>query len=859
MRRILRRIHFLLNRRRLERELDEEMAAHREMMAADRRKAFGSPLRLREEARDAWGWSWLDDLRQDLRQGVRGFLRDRRVTVSALAAIGLAVGAATAVFSVVDRSLFRSLPYRDGDRLVSIGLILPAWGPAGVMFAGAYRDWKSSQTALDLASWSGVGGCDVGEHSPRRLQCGKAEADFLPLLGVQPLLGRHFSPEEDRPDGEPVALLSFRLWQAQFGGNPDAVGRRIAVDGSSVRIVGILPAAFETPDLTPADLLLPQRLARERVRNVEIKVVGRLRAGHTVESAAAALDPLFQLFRADFGFRVGDSFAKTMRFRITRLRDEQVAQYRAALWLLLGAAAALVSIACANVAHLLLARSAARQREFAIRTALGASKPRLARQMLAECAALALSGGALGCALAWWLLRLSVALAPDGALRLREAALDTRVLVFALLLSAATALLFGVGPSLRGLRGETLAGGRTVGRRRGWLSHALIAGQISLSLVLLTAASLLLLSLWRLQHSPLGFVRERVLTASLTLPPHRYPDEPRQTEFFRRLEESLRQLPGAVASAIADTLPPGPPARSTPLHDASGSAVVGNIGWRYVTPGYFEALGIPIQRGRSFTDSDRDAADSPVILSESLWRTRYGGAEPVGGRLGARRQQFVIGVAADVRNQGLAGPPSPEFYVLRKRSGRGIPGAGDPTWPRHAMAILRTSLPESAAAESFRAAIQNLDPMLPVKVETMSVEVDRFLVRPRFQTVVLILFATAGVLLAGIGLYGLISYLVARRTREIGVRMALGAGRGDVLRMVLSDAAAWTVAGSLIGCAASAASLRVFQTLLYGVSALDSRAFVAAGAILFAVAALAAWIPARSATKIDPMSALREE
>jgi predicted permease len=726
------------------------------------------------------------------------------------------------------------------------------------MFAGAYRDWKSTQPALDLTSWSGVAGCDFGTEPPRRLNCAKVESTFLPTLGAEPLTGRNFTPEEDRPGGEPVALLSFGLWQSDFGGDAGAIGKRIVLDGSSMRIIGILPAAFETPDLAAADVLIPQKLPQERVRNVELKVIGRLRPGYSAESSAAALEPLFQNFRADFGVRVGDGFAKTMRFRVTPLRDEQLNQYRIALWMLFGAVIAFVLVACANVGNLLLARSTARQHEFGIRAALGASRQRLARQLLAESGILGVAGGVAGCVLAWCLLRISVALAPEAVLRLRQATLDLRVLIFALLLSLATALLFGLGPSLNRLRTNLLASTRTVVGRRNWISQALITAQLSLSLVLLTAAGLLLMSLWRLQNAPLGFDRERVVTASFILPQHRYSDEARQMNFFGQLEERLHQLPGAVATAITDSLPPGEPVRSIPLRDKTGPEIVGNIGWRYITPGYFEALGIPIKLGRAFSVADRHGGDSPVILSESLSRARYGNTDPIGRRSGARGQQVVIGVAGNVRNKGLASAPGPEFYILRA-FGRGIPGSSDPDWSRRGTAVVRTTLPEQAAAEFLRSAFHQLDPALPLKVDTMRTEVDQFLARPRFQTAVLALFAITALALAGIGLYGLIAYLVAGRTREIGVRIALGATAADVMRMVLSDAGRWTLAGLLIGTAASAASLRLFRTLLYEIEVLEARAFVGAIVVLVTIAALAAWIPARRASAIEPTVALRQD
>ena len=866
MRKMFRRIHYLLNRSRLERELDEEMAAHQEMMPADRRSAFGNTSRLQEEIRDAWGWHWLEDLRHDLVYGARGFVRDRRLTVSVLAAITLAVGAATAVFSVVDRSLFRALPYNESDRLVSVGILMPLWGEGEFMFAGAYRDWTSTQTALDLTSWRGVSTCDLGGDSPQRLGCAKVEATFLSTLGVQPLLGRNFTAEEDRPNGEAVALLSFGLWQTNFGADRRVLGQLITLDGKPVRIVGVLPAAFETPDLTSAQLVVPQKLPRARGRNRPVKVIGRLRPGHTPESAAATLAPLFEVFRTDFGARVGSNFQKTMSLRISTLRDQQIRDYRLALWMLLGAVTAFVLIACSNVANLLLARLAVRRHEFGIRTALGASRARLIRQMLAESGLLALAGGAGGCALAWCLLRVSIALAPDGMLRLQQASLDSRVLGFAVFLSLGAALLFGLAPSLHHLRTDVSGGVWAVGNRRTWLGQTLITAQLSVSLVLLTAASLLLMSLWRLQNAPLGFERERIVTASFTLPQYRYQDEARQQNFFTQLEARLNGIPGVVAAAITDSLPPGGDTRTAPyaaLLDPSGSAgetsTEGSVRWRYVTPGYFEALGIPIKRGRVFSDTDRLPGEQQVILSESLSRRGLGEGDAIGKSIGGGWPRLVIGIAGDVRNAGPANSPDPEFYVVRKTSRDGIPGGGGPDWSRRATAIIRSTLSETAAAESLRSTMHELDSTLPVKIETMDSQVDHYYARPRFQTALLSLFAFTGLVLAGIGLYGLISVLVAERTREIGVRIAFGATRSRIARMVIADAARWTGAGAIVGIAASAGLLHLLQGLLYEVKPLDARAFIAAVTVLVAVALLAAWIPARRASRVEPMIALRHE
>jgi len=855
--RILRRLYFLLHRDRLERELAEEMDAHRDMLPPARRAAFGNLAHLHDETRDVWGGLWLDHLGHDLRYAARGFTRDRRFTLSAVAAIALAVGAATAVFSVVDRSLFRPLPYAHGARLVTIGMSIPLLGPGEFMFNAAFRDWRVSQSALDLTAWQGVKPCDLGGDTPERLNCAAAEDTFLPTLGVAPALGHNFSARDDTPGAPPVALISHAFWRTHFAADPNVLSRTITIDGAPTNIIGVLPANFETPDLATTDLLIPQKIPQgPNTRNYEMIALGRLRPNETPASAAAALAGPFERFRADFNARVGSDFAKTMRLQIEPLRDRQVRQYRLSLWVLLGAVTAFVLIACANVANLLLARSSARRQEFAMRAALGASRGRLASQLLTESAVLATVGGVAGCALASALLRTAIALAPEGILRLQQARLDARVLVFALLLSLVTAILFGFAPipSLK-LRPTRIRG-----------RQVLIAGQLAVSLVLLSGAGLLLLSLWHLENVPLGFRRERVITATFTLPAFRYGTDLQRTgwsvrefQFFHDLEARLWDVPGTVAAAITDSLPPGPAIRTVPyvaLANPGGRptdpGMSGSIKWRFVTPAYFEALGIPITRGRAFTASHQRNA----VIDASLARRLFGDNDPIGKRVGAR---FVIGVAASTRNAGLDRPSDPEFYILRGPSGEGIPGSGDDTWWRRGTAILRTNLPDREAIELLRNAIRQIDPSVPVQIATMQQQVDRYLTRPRFHSTLLAAFALTGLLLAAIGLYGLMSYLVAERTREIGIRMALGATPRAVSIMFIGDGARWVAAGIVTGLAASAASLRVLSGLLFSVNPLDPRVLVAAISVLAAIAILASWLPAHRAARTDPMIALRHD
>jgi len=806
----------------------------------------------------------LDSLVQDIRFSLRGLKRERRFSLTALAAITLAVGCATAVFSVVDRSLFRALPYYQGDRLVSVGVVAPLVSTQDWLFAGTYEDWRLSQTALhSITSWSGVNDCTFEDNSPARLDCARVEATFLPTLGIEPILGRNFAAEEDLPGGDPVALLSFELWRSRFAADPRVVGKRISVDGKSTLIVGVLPASFETPTLIAADLLVPQKLRPGSEKQRLVRAIGRLRPGSTPASTAAALAPLFH----SFVDTVPADFRKAVRLRVATLRDQQTREYRLALWMLLGSVTAFVLIACANVANLMLARAASRQQEFAIRAALGASRRRLVQQILTESGLLGLVGGAAGCVLAFCLLRVFVVLAPDGTLRLQQAALDLRVLAFALILSLGAALLFGLAPSLERLQAEALGGERAVGHRRTWLRQTLITAQLSVSLTLLTCAGALLTSLWRLQNAQLGFEREQIVTASFTLPRHRYADETRQLTFFNQLEERLNELPGAIAVAITDTLPPGGDPRSRPYvalrnpgGDSAEQGMGGLVKWRYVTPGYFQSLGIPIRRGRGFSDADRKSVEQAVILGESLSRRLFGSDEPIGRRILMEEPMTVVGIVGDVRNSGLTGTSDPEFYILRNVTPNNVyRNQRPPDGWRRATAVVRSRLNERVMAELLRVAIQRVDPSLPIALETMDSQVGRFFTRPRFQTILLSVFAATGLVLAGIGLYGLISFLVALRTREIGVRMALGATPSNVMRLAISDGLRWTGVGVVIGTAISTGILRLLEGLLYEVKAHDVRVYAAATMILTAVAALAAWLPSRRAARMDPMVALRHE
>ena len=810
----------------------------------------------------------IDTVIQDARYALRGFRRNRAFAIAAVLAIALGIGSGAAVFSVVDRILFRSLPYPAEDRLVSLGFLAPL-DPQEFGLTADYLEWRDAQAAFEsMTSWSGVADCDLTDGNPVRLACARVEATFLPTLGVSPIVGRNFTREEDQPNAPPVALLSYGLWQSRFGGDRNVPGRTISLDGRPARIAGVLPPDFELPTLARFDLLVPQALneavLRDRKTIAMVRIFARLKPGMTIAQADARMQPLFQ---QSLNF-VPPQFRKEVRFRIRSLRDRQVQDAKLASWVLLGSVLAVLLIACANVANLLLARGLSRQRELAVRAALGAGRARLLRQMLTESVMLGAIGGVAGCGLATLLLRLFVSIAPNGILRLEQASLDARVLALALGASLLSGLLFGLSPALHIPGPSALAGWRAAGSTRNVFRHAFVTAQIAVSLVLLAGAGLLLRSLWNLQRVPLGMRTDNVLTAAIGLGPNRYPTAAQQAAFYDELESRLRRIPGIAEAAISDSLPPYGAAATMiysvidvegrpPASQGTGGMVV----WRAVTPGYFAALGIPIVRGRGFTDEDRQSSANTIILSDVLARRMFPGEDPLGKRLRPGRVgewRTVTGIARNVKNNGLAGADDPEYYVPRIR-------AGDPTagrmggFLRRASLIVRSPLDPHVVAAWVRQEIAAIDPSLPVNLETMETRVGKLSDRPRFNAFLLATFAGMGVLLAAVGLYGVVSFLVAQRTREIGVRMALGATSRSIARMVLGDAFRWSLSGAVLGLAGSFFAARFLRALLFGVKEHDLWAPAAAVALLLGVALAAAWAPSRRASRVDPMRALRHD
>ncbi len=805
---------------------------------------------------------WLETLWGDVRYGLRTLRKNPGFAIVAILTLALGIGVTSAVFSFVDRNLFRSLPYPHDDRLVSFGLLAPIERNE-FLLGRSYVDWRGMPGPFESMTSviPGVADCDVTQENPVRLACARVEQTFLPTLGVQPIVGRNFSLDEDRPGAPNVALISYGLWKSRFGGDPGVAGKTISLDGHSTAIVGVLPANFEMPTLLPADILLPEALDEATQRKSDpgavLRGFARLKPGLSVAQAAAAMQPLFE----EALQQVPPEFRKEVHLSVRTLRDRQEQESRLASWILLGAVLAVLLVACTNVASLLLARATSHERELAVRAALGASRGRLIRQTITESLLLGILGGAAGCWVAYLLLHVFVSIAPAEIPHLQQAALDLRVILFTFGVSLLSGILFGIAPALRMPAPEYLSGKGSRATQHGRMRQTLVACQIAVSLVLLTSAGLLLRSFWNLNDVPLGFQAESVITERISLGTYRYPDAPQQIVFFDQLLGRLRKLPGVSALGLSDSLPPSGQMRATTY---AGMEVAGQprfaegtggmVGWRAVTPGYFSALGIPIVRGRAFQEDDLNPSQHSIILNDSLARALFPNEDPLGksvrfGLTGPWRT--VAGIALDVKNDGLDAPADREFYIPWKDE--------TPQNLESAYVILRSPLDPKTIEKWMRSETASLDPALAIEFESMNQRVSALTAGPRFNAVLLSLFAVMAVLLAAIGIYGVVGFLVAQQTREIGVRMALGATPRAILKMVLAKVGRWTLAGALVGLFGSWFGTRLLRSLLFEVPARDPLSIGVALVLLLVTVFWAAWIPARRAMRVDPMISLRYE
>jgi len=816
-------------------EMNERAGMSPEEARRAAERAFGNRGLIGEEVRAVSIPVWMEQLGQDLRYAIRGLRRSPGFTIAAVAALTIGIGASTAVFSFVDRILFRPLPYANEKELVWFGMTAPIGGGSEFVIEENYVTWRRQGTPFAaITATAGGDECSLSEVNPIRLRCAAVDSNFLSLFGYRPMAGRDFT-EEDTRDGAPrVVLISRALWMDRFGGR-DISGQSIEIDSVRREVVGVLPENFEMPQLTKIDVLMVLQIFGTKPPNsgsLLLTAFARLKPPMTVDAARQQMEPYFQaaLDTVPRGFR------KEVKLAVHPLRDRQVRESVQAAWLLLGAVALLLLIAIANVANLLLARAAARHREMAVRVAIGAGRGRLARQLFTESFALAACGGVFGLACAWALLRLFQAVAPAGILRLNDAAIDWRVATFSVGVSIIASILFGVAPALKAPKPA---------RRRTRLRPALVISQIALALILLCGATLLAQSLRNMASAPLGMQTGSVFTAYTQLPSARYPDPASRAAFWRTVEERVAAAPGVQMSAMSESMPPEGRAESTIFSrievegrpQRGSQATGGMVIVRRVTPAYFQILGIPMRSGRAFTKTEPNT----VVLSERLAARLNLSGQRIG--FFAEPMHEVIGVAADVRNAGLRLDSDPEMYTLTKFE------------QRRQFVVVRGS---PAAIPFVRNIFQELDPRLIVEIETLDDRVSKLRTRPRFQSLLLAGFALSGLLLAAIGLYGVMALLTAQRTGEIGIRMALGATSRNIATMIVSQAGRWTTAGIVIGLCGAAATAKWIEGLLYGVTIWAPLPLAGAVLLLVAAAIVAAWLPARRAARIEPVQALRE-
>jgi putative ABC transport system permease protein len=798
---------------------------------------------------------------QDLRYGVRMLLKRPGFTIAAILTLALGVGVNTAIFSVVNGVLLRSLPYTEPDRLV---LINESFDQAGVrtpnVIAPAnYLDWRAaSHSFSDMAYYTFTTTARnlTGSGEPQKLEAMYVSDNLFQLLGAAPLLGRSFHAGEAQLDSSSGAVLSYRLWQRQFSGDPGIVGKNLKLDGGDVAVIGVMPAAFEFPDpkvdLWLAHVLGPQVSGTRQAHFLH--GVGRLKQGITVEQADGELVAIAGRLRAQY-----PESNRNVSALVTSLRESEVGDIRRPLLVLMAAAGFVLLISCANVANLLLAQAASRQKEMALRMALGARRWRIVRQLLTEMIALAGSGGVLGLLLALWGVKFLVSLMPDTIAQAKSATVDVHVLIFALAVSLLTGLLFGLVPALHSSRpdlNEALkeGAGSGVGPARQRLRGLLVVAETALAIILLTGAGLLLRSFVRMSSIDPGFRTDHLLTFEVPLPFAKYPDTAKRAAFFDDLTQRLKALPG-IESASATTIAPlkrwgGSMTWVTEQKDAP--KVVGALP-RVTNAGLFQTLGVPLLRGRVFNEGDRADTPGVVIISKSLAQAAWPGEDPIGKRMkmGIETNPWltVVGVVGDART--LLTLKSYQIVYLSYTQSQAFP-------PQDV--VVRTTGDPSTLAPAIRGAVRAIDPDQPVaNLQTMNQVISTANARPRFNLLVMGVFAALAFVLAAIGIYGVMAYTVAQYTREIGIRMALGAQPGDVLKLIVGQGLVLALIGIAIGVAGAFGLTRLMKSLLFEVTATDPLTFVCVSMLLLVIAVLACYLPARRATKIDPVIALRYE
>ena len=801
----------------------------------------------------------MDNLIKDVRYAFRALARRPAFTAVAVITLALGIGANTAIFSVVYGVLLRPLGYPKAEQLVALRESNPLKQPDAQIAPGNFLEWQKQSTVFsDLAAYRNVSYNLTGDGEPERLLAGRVSAAFFRTLGAQPIAGRDFLAEEDQPGGERVVIIGAGLWQRRFGSRSNVIGRRIRLSGEDFTVVGVMPADFRLPDQRERELWTPIAFS-ENERTLHqaryFEAIGRLKQGVTLDQAQAELSAI--------SGRLAQAYPEANQgwtVRVAPVLDLAVGEARRTLWLLFSAVGLVLLIACANVTNLLLARAAARQKEIAIRVALGAGRFRIVRQLATESLLLALLGAIAGWPMAVWGLKALLAIAPSDLPRLATVTLDNRALLFTLAITLLTGLIFGLAPALQLANvnaNENLKDGGSEGNRspKGQRTgNLLIATEVALAVILLVASGLLARTIWQLHHVNPGFDDRNALAVTLQLSEKKYANPAAVATFGTELEQQVSTLPGVQATGIARILPIA--------HDlATGFYIEGRprgpdnqlpqTNYSAVSGDYFKAMGIPVLAGRVFNDRDDQEAPRVAIVSAELAQQFFSGESAIGKRInvttGPESFREIVGVVGDVKQKGLTQAARPHVYEPFAQA------------PDHFMTlIVRTSDNPLATVPAIRSKVIELDHELPLqRVTKLDQLISNSIRQQRFASGMLSVFGGVSLVLVLAGLYGVVSYAVAQRTRELGIRVALGAQVTDVLRLVLKQGMTFVLLGELIGIASALALTRLLAGLLFGVSPTDVTTFVTVAVALFLVALVACYVPARRATKVDPLVALK--
>jgi predicted permease len=879
-----RRLLFYARRDRFDHELEEEMRFHFEMKAQENAEAgmeppearyaaqrqFGNQTLLLEVSRDMWAVRSIETLFQDLRYGARMLMKQPGFALTAILTLGLGVGANTAIFSVINNVLLKPLPYPEPNRIVQTMRRYPQ-GLGESTSATKFLFLRGqNQTFERLAAHDILGAGSnllVGDqvYDVSSLQ---VSSDFFPVLGVNPLIGRTFMDAEDQPGGPRVIVISHSLWNRAFQGDRQIAGRTIFLNGEGHTVVGVMPAGFQT--MPSADIWIPLRAIFDPGdRSNNFQTLGRLKPGVSPEQAQADLDRALSVMRKEYPNQMDDNETAG----VARYQDRLVGDAKRPLFLLMGAVGFVLLIACANVANLMLSRAAARGKEMSVRAALGAGRFRLTRQLLTESLLLAVAGAALGLLFAHFGLKSLLALIPDSLPRASEITIDPLALLFTLGVAATAGIVFGLAPAL-GAGRLNLAyalregGGRTSGGASTTrLRNLLVVSEIALSVVLLIGAALLIRTFAKLRNENLGFDPRNTLTLKLSMSDPRYSTTAGSERFFRELFVRLGQISGVESAAYVTTLPTElSPDLPVQIEGRREDATVGAL-YKHITPDYFRTMTTPLRQGRQFEERDGANAPGVVIINELFARKFFPNENPlgrqitIGGNIGADyvdRPREIVGVIGDIKEESIDVPPSPAVYIpLAQRTDR-MTRLTNKLIP--AVIVVKTRQSFSALEPAVRAAVRSVAPAQSVSnMRTMEVVLSWSLARRQFNMLLLSVFAGLALLLSAVGIYGVLSYSVQLREREIGIRLALGAQARDALWLIIRQGLGLTLIGVALGLGGALALTRLMKTLLFGVSATDPLTFAVIASLLAFVALLACWIPARRATKVDPITALRSE